>query len=321
MDLRSLKDDELLTQLKTLVRQEREETASVIAHLAEVDHRDLARERGYPSLFEYCLRELGYSEASAYHRIRAARAIRKRPDLLDMLRRGELHLRALVLLHPYLDDPGADGLIERVRGKTQREVKAILAPLSPQPPTHDVVRVISIRPPSAEDLPLFSGEPVDGPAEPAQTRVAASFQGGPLIMDLLERARALMRHKFPDGRLEDVVGAALEALLSLKDPDRWPISQRRDCATRKIPRWIRREVWRRDHGRCSFAAPDGRRCGSRSRLEFDHVIPWSLGGTSNDPANIRLLCAGHNRVAARQAGLDLWGSQDKTAAGAALGTS
>ena len=43
----------------------------------------------------------------------------------------------------------------------------------------------------------------------------------------------------------------------------------------------RREVWRRDQGCCTYVAPhSGRRCGSRYRLEIDHIKPFALGGAT-----------------------------------------
>ena len=51
---------------------------------------------------------------------------------------------------------------------------------------------------------------------------------------------------------------------------------------RSIPERVRNEVWRRDQGRCVD-------CGSRERLEFDHIIPVSKGG-SNTARNIELRC-------------------------------
>ena len=56
---------------------------------------------------------------------------------------------------------------------------------------------------------------------------------------------------------------------------------------RVIPSWIKREVWKRDKGKCV-------KCGSQENLHFDHIIPFSKGGTSIDPKNIQLLCARHN---------------------------
>jgi len=54
-----------------------------------------------------------------------------------------------------------------------------------------------------------------------------------------------------------------------------------------IPENVRREVWRRDSGRCVD-------CGSRERLEFDHIVPVSKGG-SNTARNIELRCESCNR--------------------------
>lgn len=56
---------------------------------------------------------------------------------------------------------------------------------------------------------------------------------------------------------------------------------------RIIPSAVKLEVWRRDQGRC-------RKCGTNQGLHFDHIIPYSKGGSSKDPANIQILCGRHN---------------------------
>jgi hypothetical protein len=63
--------------------------------------------------------------------------------------------------------------------------------------------------------------------------------------------------------------------------------------SRAIPAAVRREVWARDEGCCSWKAKDGRRCGSRWKLEIDHIVPVALGGTATAD-NLRLLCRAHN---------------------------
>jgi hypothetical protein len=55
----------------------------------------------------------------------------------------------------------------------------------------------------------------------------------------------------------------------------------------RIPEKVRIEVWRRDGDKCA-------RCGSRERLEYDHVVPISRGG-SNTARNVELLCESCNR--------------------------
>ena len=71
---------------------------------------------------------------------------------------------------------------------------------------------------------------------------------------------------------------------------------------RAIPAAVKREVWRRDQGRCRYVdRTSGRRCGSQHLLQIDHVVPYALGGAA-EPNNLRLLCAAHHRY--RHAGAE-----------------
>lgn len=56
---------------------------------------------------------------------------------------------------------------------------------------------------------------------------------------------------------------------------------------RVIPSAVKLEVWKRDKGCCV-------RCGNKENLHFDHIIPYSLGGSSRDAKNIQILCSRHN---------------------------
>ncbi|MFM9078348.1 MAG: HNH endonuclease [Solirubrobacterales bacterium] len=57
--------------------------------------------------------------------------------------------------------------------------------------------------------------------------------------------------------------------------------------SRMIPSSVKLEVWKRDEGKCV-------ECGSPDNLHFDHILPFSKGGTSLKSENIQLLCARHN---------------------------
>ena len=64
---------------------------------------------------------------------------------------------------------------------------------------------------------------------------------------------------------------------------------------RGIPAAIKRAVWERDQGRCSYVDPTtGRRCSSRHLLQIDHIRPRASGGGAH-PDNLRLLCHAHHR--------------------------
>ena len=80
---------------------------------------------------------------------------------------------------------------------------------------------------------------------------------------------------------------------------------------RTIPAAVKRQVWERDGGCCSYVdRGSGRRCGSRHVVQMDHVRPFALGGSA-DPGNLRLLCAAHHRH--RHADVGDWA--DRAAAG------
>jgi len=60
-----------------------------------------------------------------------------------------------------------------------------------------------------------------------------------------------------------------------------------DGHLRVIPTWVKLAVWKRDKGACV-------RCGTTRNLHFDHILPYSKGGTSESVENIQLLCMKHN---------------------------
>jgi hypothetical protein len=57
--------------------------------------------------------------------------------------------------------------------------------------------------------------------------------------------------------------------------------------SRIIPTAVKLAVWKRDRGRCV-------ECGATDDLHFDHILPFSRGGSSLTAENVQLLCARHN---------------------------
>jgi 5-methylcytosine-specific restriction endonuclease McrA len=124
-------------------------------------------------------------------------------------------------------------------------------------------------------------------------------------LELLREAQDLLSHAIPGRAEADVLKRVLRDWVAAEKRRKYGLTDRpraRRAATpkgRHVPNAIKREVVRRDGGRCTFVGPDGRRCGSRVRLELDHVTPLARGGETS-VANLRLRCRTHNQSEAEQ---------------------
>lgn len=176
--LRHLTDEELEARLKSLAGRERDATAQLVAHLAELDTRDLHLRAGYGSLFAYCRDALKLSEAEAYNRIEVARAARRFPLVLVLLGSGAVNLTTVRLLAPHLTFENHRLVLDSARGKTRPEVEALVARLAPRP---DAAASLRKLPPSREGAALVeprsdaSAGPVGlGPVAPGEVLGGAS---------------------------------------------------------------------------------------------------------------------------------------------------
>lgn len=122
----TLSDDQLRDAVLLLSVRERQSTAALLAFLAEFDARRLYLAAACSSLFAYCVERLHLSEPAAYHRIAAARAARRYPELLAALLAGRLHLSAACLLAPILTAENAPRLIAEATHRSKREVELLI---------------------------------------------------------------------------------------------------------------------------------------------------------------------------------------------------
>lgn len=272
------------------------------------------------------------------------------PEIMDLLVMGKLNLLAICLIEPHMTVKNGlkngKKLIEQAIGKTKEELEYLLAnQFQKIEKTEDRIRrlpvirrVVSVNtnthPQSMRDIPknifhaLEDRGHLIGPTvgqkstkhEQTQTieirRVKLECVVDEAVAKKLERAKDLLRVKYPKGGLNDILNEALDALLDKKDPSRKlfrkksaPISQNKtnqnklnqnkETTTRHIPAPIRRQVWQRDTGQCSYKSPNGKRCGERGNLHLDHVRPFALGG-KHSKENLRLLCRTHNLYRAQQ---------------------
>lgn len=138
MDLRHLTDSQLLRDAYALVQNEREHTTTILHHLCEIDKRKLFADLKCSSLYDYCVRILGYSEASAQRRITSARLMKDIPEIEEKIEYGLLSLSNIAqastffnqedITHP--DDKKA--VLTQLEGLTRREGEKKLFEMSGQ---------------------------------------------------------------------------------------------------------------------------------------------------------------------------------------------
>ena len=321
--LRQLSDGELVARVNDLAARERDATALLVAHLAELDTRDVHLRAGYGSLFAYCRTALALSEAEAYNCVEAARGARRFPVILERLAEGSVNLTAVRLLVPHLTEANHREVLDAARGKGRADVEGIVARLSPRP---DVPPSLRKLPTPALAAPVLPAAPLPAATVPVSTvrvvTVAVAGYPGQAVAPLspdryrlqltigletlekLRLARDMLRHAIPSGDEAAVLDRALTALLSdlarkkFAAADTPRPSRGTAPGSRHVPAEVKRAVFLRDLGRCAFVGTGGRRCAERAFLEFHHAHPYAMGGEATVD-NIQLRCRRHNDFEAR----------------------
>lgn len=222
-------------------------------------------------------------------------------------------------------------MLARASGRSKREIQELVAELEPRPDAPSTVRKLPERraanpPPTTVAAPaqgngIELGQPpapaasapecVPRPAtveplSPARYRV--QFTASVAFREKIERLQELMRASVPDGDLARLLEQAVTEKLARLEAKRFGASRSGPARhsrveapplQRYIPAAVRRAVYDRDRGRCRFVDDEGRRCRSRTRLEFHHVHPFARGGRGS-LENIRLMCRAHNSLAAER---------------------
>jgi 5-methylcytosine-specific restriction endonuclease McrA len=315
-----LSSAQLLARVRELVQRSNGLEADLLAHLAEVDARQLYLEEGCSSMFTWCQRVLHFAEGVAYKRIQAARAVRRHPELIEVLRRGDLHLTAVSLLAPKLTSNNCTELIRAARHRSAEEVRQLLADLDPRPAPPNFVRRIPepakqlpatmpLASPQATPVPRERTTPLTkGVSEPlGAQRYRVQFVADRELYEQIQELRALMRHQVPDGDLGKILSRAVKTLLDRVRKQKFAETSATSLQvtskpkpSRHIPAAIRRSVWQRDGGRCTYiSSSTKRRCGSRDFVEYDHVEAWART-RAHSIEGITLRCRAHNQQRARE---------------------
>ncbi|HEV8352563.1 MAG TPA: HNH endonuclease signature motif containing protein [bacterium] len=321
-EVKQLSDRDLLARVEVLAQREREATATLIAHLAELEERRLYLGEGCSTLFAYCMRVLHCSEYSAYRRAEAARVARRYPVILEMLAAGSINLTTIRVLAPELTPANHQKLLEAAKDKGRHEVERLVAGLRPRLAVPSTIRQLPTRTASLVFNPApeadAGGDEATTPAAPvleirppkrpvvvplSPRRFKVEFTATAETHDMLRRAQNLLRHQIPSGDAGEVIAKALRLLVRELEKEKIAATDRprggrgTDPHSRHIPAEVKRKVWERDGGACAFVAHNGRRCGERTFVEFHHLDPHAVGGQATVD-NIELRCRAHNEYEA-----------------------
>ena len=303
-------NEELLRGLGEIASKDREVTAALLAHLAEVDARRLHAPAGHPSMESYCIHQLHFSEDVAHKRIRAARKAREYPAIFEMVADGRLSLSAVLSLSSWLRPENAAELLAAAAHRSSKELAELIAERFPRTEVLPlVVAVVG----AGVSVPESSCQVAARPPVVRVSQNVAPIAGNRYVLqvsiskdthDKLEYAQALMSH-VAGCDLARVFDRALDTLIGKLERDRCGAasrsSRRRPTLSRRhIPNHVKKEVWKRDGGQCTFTTESGHRCPSRHQIEYDHIEPVARGGEAT-VENVRLRCRTHNQYEAERA--------------------
>jgi hypothetical protein len=122
--------------------------------------------------------------------------------------------------------------------------------------------------------------------------------------DKLRYVQDLLGHQVAPGDVAALFERALDALIPELEKRKFaPTTEPRRDRPRSgqnpgyVAARVKRAIWKRDEGQCTFVSEDGRRCEARKDLQFDHIREVARGGEASVD-DIRLRCHAHNQYTA-----------------------
>jgi hypothetical protein len=198
---RAASNEELFAGVETLTMTEHGLLVKVVVLLGEIDRRGSYREKAWPSLFEYCVSHLKYSEGQACRRIYAARALHKFPALLPLFEKRAITLTNLAKVSRALTDENHMALARDVGTNSKDVVERILAKWFPQPDLKPMIRQLpttaplpSFRPPPPATATSASPPPL---APPPAMAMATPQPGAGKVKPLSEKRYAVQSMRPP----------------------------------------------------------------------------------------------------------------------------
>ena len=270
MNLEKYSDQELLVKTKNLVKEEQKLLSVILAHLEEIERRKLYADLGYKSLFDYCLRELNYTEQQAWRRINAMRVIRKLPELKNQVDDGSLSLSNINL---------ASSLFKDAKINSKEKQLEIFQDITNTTKTECEEKIFKLKSYYGVLKPLAKTVIKKTSNDSSRVHVNLSSE----TLRKLEKIKNLTKEQDFDKIISLMADNYINQKVEVKrETKNVPVRN-----SRYIPRKVKETIYKRANGECE-------NCKSTYNLEYEHIVPFSMGGT-NDVSNINLYCSNCNK--------------------------
>ncbi len=213
-ELKLVSNSALHGELKSLRQTEKTNLKDILLHICEVDRRRLYLQMAYPSLYEYLIKELQYSEASAQRRVDGARLLAQIPEAAAKISSGAINLSQISKIQKASRD------VKKVQGLTVsiENKKELMDKIENQ---------------SGRVTELILAQTFNLPVQFNETRkiqkdesVHFEMTFTKQQMENLEQARALLSHILPGGKMSEVISHLAKRFIEKKFG--------RTCATEDI---------------------------------------------------------------------------------------
>jgi 5-methylcytosine-specific restriction endonuclease McrA len=305
MNLKHLTDDELHSSNVAAASRERMTTIEVLWHLRENNRRMLYAKMGYRDLKEYCVKELKYSEGSAWKRISAMKALVEVPEIKEKIESGALNLTQLSIARTHFREVKANAkekkeILLTLENQSTRMTERILAESKPEEfVPKETVKEKAIKGNKLE-VTLIIDEELQKELDEIQVLI-----GKPLSK--LELLKLMAKEKLARLRKQNALKtkkstaqkpSPQHTLKATEERKAQSAGSRPAAKSRYISRFTLREMKHRDQRQCQYRDPKThKQCEAKFYLQTEHIVPFAKGG-ANELKNLQLLCPTHNRLRA-----------------------
>lgn len=263
--MHALTNDNLLTAVRSLLKEERRITREILDHINEVARRRLYADLGFSSIFDWLVKDLGYSESAAYRRMQAARVLQAVPEAAAKIESGALGLTVLSKVQTLIRaDEKRTG--ERISIQEKSEILSKVESCSGREAEHRL----------AQHFPEVAARFPDGLASQEKVRAISEDQVNVQVtltreqFEKLKRIQELLSHTHGSSSHAEAFDAAMDVFLEKKDPLKKTVKPRpAPCDTaakvendlchkpaKSLTPSTRNALLKKSGGRCEFVETD-----------------------------------------------------------------